>query len=234
MWLPSILIVKGGIVDKRLPVWMIASVFSLTIANSAAAQACLGLPPLATHPLNFGVGAEFTDNAKSYGGRFGFGTPTAFAGISAALNDYDEVDENSTSLAFDGGLAFPVGVSRRAAVCPIASIGYEFGPSFETEFGDLELGTLSLAGGVGFGGTAYSTEGLLIMPFGSAQLAYARVSAELEGESESDSETFGLLDLGLGFLFNEQFLVRPSIAIPLGLEDADPVFGLSFVIGFGR
>ncbi len=219
---------------NRVMAWVVVSVFVAVVPNRIAAQGCVGLPSLTTHPLNVAVGAEFTEDAKAFGGRFGFGSSTSFAGISASLAEYDGIDESAPSLGFDGGLAFPVGVSRRASVCPVASIGYEFGPNFETGFGELELGTLSLTGGVAFGGAAYSTPGLQILPFASAQLAYARVKAELAGESDSDSETFGLLDLGLGFLFNGQFAVRPVITIPFGLDEADPLFGLSFVIGFGR
>ena len=217
---------------KRLATSLFAVLLSVTVSDRVAAQACLGLPSLATFPVNLGIGAEFADNAKSYGARVGFGSPTAFGGVAAARNDYDDVDEGSTTLAFDGGLSFPVGVSRRAAMCPIATIGYEFGPNFDTPLGELNVGTLSLAAGVGFGGVAYSTEGLQILPFASAQLAYARVSIELDDESESDSESFGLLDLGLGFQFNQRFVVRPVLTVPLGLDDSDPVFGLSFVIGF--
>lgn len=219
---------------RKLAIAVVAATFVATVSRGLAAQVCVGMPSLSTHPMNVGVNAAFTDNAKSYGGRFGFGTSTAFAGVSAALDDYDGTDENSTSIGVDGGLAFPVGTSRRASVCPIASIGYTFGPNVQSAFGDLELGTLSLNGGVAFGGSAYSTQGLQILPFASAQLGYARVKAELGGESDTDSETFGLLGLGMGFLFSDLFMVRPTIVIPAGLENADPVFGLSFVIGFGR
>lgn len=219
---------------NRGSIWFVAAVFTAFIPQSVAAQACVGLPALTTHPLNVGAGASFSDNATGLGGRFGFGSSTAFAGISASFNSYDEIDESSTSLGFDGGLAFPVGVSRRASVCPVASIGHEFGPNIDTGFGDIELGTLTLGAGVAFGGPVYSTQGLQLLPFASAQLGYARAKLEFEGESESESETFGLLNLGMGFLFNSRFVVRPSVGIPVGLEDADPVFGLSFVVGFPR
>lgn len=219
---------------KRGSIWLVVAVCSAVLPTTIAAQVCVGLPSLTTHPLNISAGASFSDNATGLGGRFGFGSSTAFAGISASLNSYDDVDESATSLGFDGGLAFPVGMSRRASVCPVASIGYQFGPNIDTGFGDLELGTLTLGAGVAFGGPVYSTQGLQLLPFASAQLAYARAKLEFEGESESDSETFGLLNLGMGFLFNSRFAVRPTVGIPVGLEDSDPVFGLSFVIGFPR
>jgi len=219
---------------KRVSIGFFAAVFSGVIPKTMAAQSCVGLPSLASHPMNVGAGASFADNATALGGRFGFGSSTAFAGVSASLQDYDEVDENSASLGVDGGLVFPVGVSRSASVCPIASIGYQFGHSIDTGFGKLELGTLSLGAGAAFGGAVYSTEGLQLLPFASAELAYARMKADYEGETESDSETFGVLNLGMAFLFNSRFGVRPSVAIPVGLEGADPTFGLSFVVGFGR
>src|SRR5688572_3161669 len=111
---------SGGHVFKRLPTWLFAVLLSATISDRVAAQACLAMPALASHPVNLGIGAQFADGAKSYGARLGFGSPTMFGGVSAALNDYDDLDEGSTTLGFDGGLSFPVGVSRRAAMCPIA------------------------------------------------------------------------------------------------------------------
>ena len=218
---------------KRVSIWLAVAAFAAFVPQVVAAQACVGLPSLVSHPLNVAAGANFGENATGLTGRFGFGNASSFAGVSLGFQSYDDVDENSTSLGVDGGLSFPVGVSRRAAVCPIASIGYQFGPSVDTGVGNLEFGTLSLGAGAAFGGAAYTTEGLQLLPFASAQLAQARVKLEFEGESETESETFGLLNLGMGFLFNSRFAVRPSVAIPFGLEDADPVWGLSFVVGFG-
>ena len=40
--------------------------------------------------------------------------------------------------------------------------------------------------------------------------------------------------LGVGFVFNQQISVRPTIDIPVGVEGgADPVFGLSVGYNFG-
>lgn len=217
---------------RRLAAATIAVTLVFAVPRGLAAQLCVGLPSLSAHSVNLGAGGEFTDKVKSLGGRLGFGGSSAFAGIAATRDDYDEMDENSTTVTGDVGLSFDVGTSKPASVCPIASVGYTIGPDFTLPLGDVENRTLGVRGGVAFGGAAYSATGLQLVPFGMARLAYARAKRTLGGAEDTNSDTYGILSLGLGFLFSDTFMVRPVAHIPFGLKDADNSFGISFVVGF--
>jgi hypothetical protein len=73
-----------------------------------------------------------------------------------------------------------------------------------------------------------------ILPNASFQLANTRVAMDDGTTSVAGSESYGLLTLGTGFVFNSRFSVNPSISIPMGLEGSDASFGLSGAINFGR
>jgi hypothetical protein len=52
--------------------------------------------------------------------------------------------------------------------------------------------------------------------------------------AQEASETYGLASLGVGFIFNSNIAVRPSVNIPLGSDlSNDPTFGLTVGYSFG-
>lgn len=48
------------------------------------------------------------------------------------------------------------------------------------------------------------------------------------------SDKFWVVDLGAGFIVSRVLALRPSVTIPLGLEEANPVLGLSVALNVGR
>jgi hypothetical protein len=198
--------------------------------GAAQAQACLGLNPHTLAPMNLTVGAQFTDGAKFYDARFGFGSSIAFGGIRGGLIDGDNTDGTAKLIGVDGGLSFITGQSRNVVVCPIVSLDY-------TTFPDLGLSgydASSTDGGIGLAvGATMNTGTLRLIPFGSVKLVYSRLDVDTPLGDDSDSETFGELAGGLSFAFSDQLLIRPMILVPLGLEGADPRFGVALSLGFG-
>lgn len=60
---------------------------------------------------------------------------------------------------------------------------------------------------------------------------------KLEDSSGDDIEgweTYGILNLDVGFIFNSAFGVSPSVSIPVGLDGSDASFTLGFAYHFGR
>jgi hypothetical protein len=43
-----------------------------------------------------------------------------------------------------------------------------------------------------------------------------------------------MADLGLGFVFNSAFTLRPNVNIEMGREDNETIFGLGLSYNFGR
>jgi hypothetical protein len=73
-----------------------------------------------------------------------------------------------------------------------------------------------------------------ILPNASFQFANTRVKGDDGTNSATSSESYGLLTLGTGFVFNSRFSVNPSVSIPVGLNGSSASFGLMGAINFGR
>jgi hypothetical protein len=73
-----------------------------------------------------------------------------------------------------------------------------------------------------------------ILPNASFQFANTRATVDDGEGSTSDSESYGLLTVGTGFVFNSRYSLNPSLSIPIGLTGGDAAFGLMGAINFGR
>src|SRR5690606_17815973 len=69
-----------------------------------------------------------------------------------------------------------------------------------------------------------------LIPFGSLRGVHSRFDVDVPN-SDSESETYGILSAGLSFVLSDAFLIRPIINIPLGLEGSDPSYGVGVSIG---
>ena len=196
---------------------------------SASAQACLGLPGLVTRSSNLLINADFTDGAKSLGGRLGFGTSIAFGGVGASVRDYDNVDGTGFGIGVDGGLSLVGGSTQNVLFCPIAGLSYEKLPS------DLDFSTTQGRIGLAAGASLKATPGLDLIPFGSLSAVFDRYSFDDDAtNSGSDNDTYGLLSLGLGFQFAQGLIFRPAISAALGRDGSDPVYSIGLALPLGR
>ncbi|HEX4936347.1 MAG TPA: hypothetical protein VFV33_24365 [Gemmatimonadaceae bacterium] len=203
------------------------------IAGRADAQACLGLGSLTTNPTNLTVSANFTEGAKGLDGRFGFGSSIAFGGISAGFADYDHSPGTAKTVAIDGGLSYVAGAGRNVSVCPVGTLGYVRNP--DVSFAGRSYGSSTTFGpaGVALGARVGTTSSLALIPFAALQAVYSRFSLD-DAVGGDDTETYGELSGGLSFVLSPTVLVRPYVVIPLGLEGADPTYGIGLSFGFGR
>ena len=76
-----------------------------------------------------------------------------------------------------------------------------------------------------------------ILPTAGLGLQYSKIKVEDTapgGTTAEGSDTYGLARLGVGFVFNQQIAVRPSVDIPLGLDNGDTSFGVTVAYNFGN
>jgi hypothetical protein len=214
----------------------LAAAFGLVVmpVSLAHAQACLGLTSLSARPMNLTASAEFTEGAKSFSGRFGFGSSIAFGGITGQIVDYDDVDGTGKGIGADGGLTFLTGAQQNVAVCPVASLSYFQNPDYE--IGNVSFGSNATSGsaGIALGATLNAGATMKLIPFGVLQGVYSRLSVDTDLGSDSDTDTYGMLTGGLSFVINDGFLIRPIINVPLGLDDSDPTYGIGISFAFGN
>lgn len=212
---------------------------TLVLFGSADAQTCSGLASFAHGPWQVFGTAGFADNVKSFGGGLSFGGTGAFGQVNLGTASYDNVDGSSLLYGGGAGYQIPLGQKRLAHLCPTASIGLASGPNNVDVFGDgslvLDLSETDLSFGVSLGVLASQSPQTQIIPTGSLSFVSATLKAsdDVSGASDSQTETFGLLGLGIGFVFNQVVTVRPSVSIPFGLDGASTTFAATFSVNFG-
>jgi hypothetical protein len=202
----------------------------LLLGSKAAAQACAGMPSFASGPMQITAGGSFSDVTSSFGGTFGYGQPTGLYGKAGiGSTSYDGLDGSSFDFGVGGGYQIPLHSSRKAELCPIASLSFGSGPNDVLGSG-VDMSARDFAFGAALGAQVGNSPQMQILPNASFQFANKRIEIDDVGGSES----YGLLTLGTGFVFNSRFSVNPSISIPVGLDGYDTSFGLSGAINFGH
>ncbi len=217
-------------------VFSIAGVAAALLVGSSAleAQTCLGTASFATGPTRAGVEVTFDDGATAYGAELAFGRAEGgFAGVNAALHTIDDLDESAFGIGGTLGLQRAVAAYAGAQLCPVLSAGYIFGPNFDVSGLEFESSTLLGSAGLAFGVPFQLSPAAAIVPFGQARVAYGRSSVSAGGQSESFSDTYGLLGLGAGVVLNQRITIRPTISIPVGLDDSDATFSIGAAVNFG-
>jgi hypothetical protein len=201
----------------------------LLLGSKAAAQACAGMPSFSSGPMQITAGGSFADGTSSFGGTFGYGRPSGLYGKAGiGTTSYDGLDGSSFDFGVGGGYQIPLHSSRKAELCPIASLSFGSGPN--DVLGGVDMSTRDFAFGAALGAQVGNSPQMQILPNASFQFANKRI----EFDDAAGSESYGLLTLGTGFVFNSRFSVNPSISIPVGLDGYDTSFGLSGAINFGQ
>lgn len=224
----------------RLRPFAAVVLLSLAVPSLLHAQACLGAPSYRVAPLQLGVGASFTDGSKGAGVQVGLGERQGlFMNLGLSLNSYDGIDGSGTSVG--GSLGYDVAItptpasgpapSTSVSLCPIASIGYTKLPSFSDGVSTYDAHELDAGGGVALGVSVTASPTVSVIPFGSFTYNYGRATVSTTGYgSASASDSYGIADLGIGLLLNQRISLRPSVALPVGLDGANPIF--NFAVGF--
>jgi hypothetical protein len=212
---------------------LLSLALTLSLGARAAAQTCTGMPSFSAGQLQATAGGSFADGTSSFGGTFGYGVPKGVYGKAAlGTTSYDGLDGSSLDFGVGGGYQIPLQSSRTAEVCPIANLSIGSGP--DDVLGGADMSSRTFAFGAALGAQVGRNPQLQIVPNASFQFANTRVELDDGTDSASGSESYGLLTLGTGFVFNSRYSLNPSISIPVGLDGSDASFGLAGAIHFGR
>lgn len=208
--------------------------FSLVLGGRAAAQTCVGMPSFSTGQMQVAAGGSFADGVSSFAGTFGYGAPKSLYGkATIGSTSYDGFDGSSFDFGVSGGYQVPLQTSRTAELCPVASLTFGSGPNDVLGTG-VDMSSRNFAFGAAIGALLGNSPQMQIVPNASFQFANTRLSVDDGTTSASGSESYGLLTLGSGFVFNSRYSLNPSISIPIGLDGSDASFGLMGAIQFGR
>ena len=217
---------------RRIVLLSLALPFTL-LTTKAAAQTCVGMPAFSSGPMQVAAGAGFTDGGTSFLGTFGYGKPKNFYGKAGlGTTSYDGLNGSSLDLSLGGGYQVPLHSRRTAELCPIANLSIGSGPN--DVFGGTDFSSRTFSFGASVGGLVGHSTQMQILPNASFQFANTHSTVDDGTIRASGSESYGLLTLGTGFVFNSRYSLNPSIGIPVGLNGSSASVGLSGAINFGR
>jgi hypothetical protein len=214
---------------------LVVSLALLAIVRApAVAQTCMGLASYSTGRMQVSGNGSLTDGANTFGASLGYGLPgSAFGNATLSTTSYDAADASSLGIGANVGYQLALGKAAQIQLCPVA--GFELGMGPDDNTAGIDASSRSANVGFSLGTTMSASPRMRIVPAAGLGLAYGKVKLEDNaGNVTEASNTYGMAHLNLGFVFNQNIAVRPSVAIPLGLDNSDPTFGLTVGYNFGR
>lgn len=223
--------------------FLLAAFTVVLISTPARAQVCAGFPSLRDRPFQVGGGAAFTEDVTSFGASF-TGGKRFFGTLNVGTTSIEVL--NGSSVDLNVGAGYEVGLSQgTVAICPLAGVAVGLGPN-NINGTDVDVATRSLTLGVSVGTIAARSPQFAFIPAIFLQLASATTTvynnvagtvpwpAVRAASGVSESETFGVVGVGLGFVLERVLTIQPAVAFPFGSSASNPAFGITVAVNLGR
>lgn len=218
---------------RRLMVVLLA-LMALSRA-SLEAQTCHGLAPLPSGQLQATGTAMLGTGSRSVGVGLLYDLPArAFGGASIATTEVEAFEKSGLDLSASLAYQLDLSDAGQAQICPIVSTSLRLGPN--NAFGSgVDRSTFS--GGIGLaGGATFQLRPLLsVVPAVAVGVGHRIHQAESSAGVSlfRIAETYGLAQLHVGVVVNQNLSIRPGVEIPLGLEGGAAALGLTVGYRFG-
>jgi hypothetical protein len=215
---------------------LVVSLALLAIVRSpAVAQTCMGLASFSNAPIQFTGNGTFSSGVNSFGAAVGYGMQSGlWSSVGIQTLSYDGASSHPLNIGARAGYEKAVGKSRNPIhVCPNASFAFGNGPDAPNLNRSTQDATLGVNFGTVMGG---SNPRMKIVPTAGISWAHTKLSAKNDAGTDlgSASDSYGLAQIGLGLVMNQNISIRPSVEIPLGLAAGnDARFGVTLGYNFG-
>jgi hypothetical protein len=202
------------------------------IAATADAQLCSGNAPFSAGRMRVGVGAEFPEGYKNYGGNV---TWSHNSGVYVGGNvaRYDDNTSPDNALDYGANLGYELSLDSKFRFCPIGHFGMTKGP----DVGNSEFSRTHYGLGGTVGGVLSSSDNMAIVPSLGIKWIHAtdkETTTGGGGGTTEVSDSWMEATLGAGFVINRDVTFAPMVRIPLNQDGAESSFGFSLSYNFGR
>jgi hypothetical protein len=202
----------------------------------AAAQICEGRAPFARGPFQAAANLSFRSDIFSVGAGLGAGTGWAFGQLVASHQHIAQVNKTSSTFGGRVGLQARVGPGqRRVHVCPVVTWSRTSGPKAFDVYGDgylWDVRETDHSFGLALGVVVSSQGNLQVVPVASLTQAHETVVIVDRQTDRPDTtkQTFSMLGLGFGLVFNDAVSLRPILFVPLNKESVS--YGINISVNF--
>jgi hypothetical protein len=205
------------------------------VATTADAQLCTGSAPFTAGRMRVGVGAEFPEGTKAYGGGLTWSHGTGIY-LGGQVARFDENAGPESAMDYQANLGYEMSLNTLGKIrfCPVGHFGMTKGPDAQ----NAKLSTMHYGLGGAFGGVLSASDNLAIIP--SLGIKWVSASQKTTTTNNQGSQTNTVSDswmeatLGAGFVLNRDVTFAPMVRIPLNQDGAESSFGFSLSYNFGR
>jgi hypothetical protein len=199
------------------------------VATTADAQICAGNAPFSAGHMRAGVGAEFPEGAKSYGGNLTWSHASG-AYVGGTIGRLDDSNSPESAMDYTANLGYEMSFDSKLRFCPTGHFGMTKGP----DAGNTENSITHYGLGGTVGRVLSSSDNLAIVPSLGINWVHATYETTTGGTSASVSDSWMEAALGAGFILNRDVTFAPVVRIPLNQDGAESTFGFSLSYNFGR
>ena len=203
-------------------------------ATSLVAQVCQGDLPFRASSTHVGAALGVSDNATSFGAGLTHGRRQGwYSGGSLGMLSYN--NQGGHSVVVNGGLGYAMPLQQKSQwqVCPGGTLSLAFGPNSNVGGVSTRVSSQTLSLGASFGTSLPLSKKVNLLPFGSAAFGSTRVSAKINGNSGSSTDSYLLMGAGAGFQLTPSLVLRPAVALAAGADFIDDTvfsFGVTFAL----
>src|SRR5258706_2527314 len=193
------------------------------------AQVCAGLPSFHDRPTQVGGDAAFNKNGRSFGGFLGFGGARMFGDLAVGTAHIDVYNASAFTVSVEAGYQIPLDKNGRFQLCPGAGVGLLMGPKNINGSG-VDYSETAIRVGALLGGVAARTAQVDVVPAGLIEFVNAHDKLLGPFTSTARSQSFGIVGLGVRFVFSGHVSIRPAVSIPFGISGGSTSFGISLAV----
>jgi hypothetical protein len=211
--------------------FLIVTALVAGVAATAEAQICAGTAPFSAGKMRVGVGAEFPQGEKNYGGGLTYGHSSG-AYLGGVVTRADDNSSTQSAMDYSANLGYEMSfdAAPKLRFCPTGHFGMQKGPNA----GTTEISVTHYGAGGAVGGVLSSSDNLAIVPSLGVNWVHTSQKTTTGNTSNTVSDSYMQATLSAGFIINRDVTFAPMVRIPLNTDGAESHFGFSLAYNFGR
>jgi hypothetical protein len=212
--------------------FLIVTALVAGVAATAEAQICAGTAPFSAGRMRVGVGAEFPEGQKNYGGGLTYShTSGVYAG--GQIGRLDANSSDVSAMDYSANLGYELSLDSKFRFCPIGHFGMIKGPNAT----NVENSTTHYGLGGAIGSVLSSSDNMAIVPALAVKWVHwtdKTTTTGGGGGTTEVSDSWMEATLSAGFIINRDVTFAPMVRIPLNQDGAESHFGFALSYNFGR